>query len=101
MALDINSARSEILKGEKWTKFEEELAFIVLTGIAKSTNSDYWENFKERIILSSKNDILIKAVGRIKHEATNTSSMCIITPIVKSEPDSQEILELFKDDLPF
>jgi molecular chaperone HtpG len=99
--LDINSARTEILRGEKWAKIEEELAFIVLTGIAKSTDGDYWKSFKENIIFRSKNDLLIKAADRVKYETINTLSTYVITPIVKSETDMQAINELFNDDLPF
>jgi molecular chaperone HtpG len=45
-ALDLNSSRTEIIMSEKWSDFEEALAFIIRSEIAKSVSADYWNEFK-------------------------------------------------------
>jgi len=99
--LDINSARTEILNGEKWIKLEEELGFIVCVGIAKLTGEDYWNDFKNNVILTSQNDILIRSAGRVNSEILSETFANNIVPITLTDQASQEAFDFLNDDLPF
>ncbi len=41
--LDLNSARTQILLGNKWDDFEETLAFIICRGIFETVTEAYRE----------------------------------------------------------
>jgi hypothetical protein len=45
--LNLNSARTEVLKDEKWVHFERVLANIILKNIKMQSNDEYWKIFKE------------------------------------------------------
>ena len=40
--LDLNSPRTEIIISEKWTDFEEQLAYLICEGIKDNVSADYW-----------------------------------------------------------
>lgn len=45
--LDLNSPRTEIIISEKWTDFEEQLAYIVCQGIKNEVSTEYWSELME------------------------------------------------------
>ena len=63
--LDLNSSRTQIIMGEKWIKFEEDLAFFICSDIARIVSSDYWQELRELLIDNTKNEIFIKAINRV------------------------------------
>lgn len=68
--LDLNSPRTEIIMSDKWLSFEEELAYLICSGIAKSVTNEYWNELKE--ILSDKtkrtSEGFLRALERVKFE---------------------------------
>jgi molecular chaperone HtpG len=50
MDLDLNSSRTQIIKSEKWIKFEEKLFLKILAGIAEIADFDYWNKLKDILI---------------------------------------------------
>lgn len=62
--LDLNSSRTEIIMSEKWTTFEEELAFIICSEIAKATNAEYWNELKT-ILSKSKSEHFLRGINRV------------------------------------
>ncbi|WP_161888375.1 HD domain-containing protein [Pontibacter russatus] len=44
--INLNSARTEILIDEKWVGFEEKLIELILIGIRKSVDQNYWRKLK-------------------------------------------------------
>jgi len=65
MDLDLNSSRTQILMSEKWTKFEEKLSFEILSSVAQSVESDYWNRLKDILKTTSKNKIFSECLGRV------------------------------------
>jgi molecular chaperone HtpG len=63
--LDLNSSRTEIIKSEKWTNFEEELAFIICSGIAKEAGADYWNELKKILASSSMNEQFLRSISSV------------------------------------
>ncbi|MDP3667164.1 MAG: ATP-binding protein [Sediminibacterium sp.] len=63
--LDLNSSRTEIIMSEKWTTFEEELAFIICSEIAKTTNAEYWNELKTILISKSKSEQFLRGINRV------------------------------------
>jgi molecular chaperone HtpG len=93
--LDINSARSEILKGLQWDEFETELAFVICAGIEKNVSKPYWEQFRQNlqdITLSSNFKKGLYKVGESEFKQP------IIEPII---PIIKEVIESVDYDLPF
>ena len=66
--LDINSARTEILKSDKWKDFEDTLAFEILNAIKKNVSSVYWDDLLSNILSESSNSAIIKALEKIEYE---------------------------------
>ena len=62
--LDLNSSRTEIIVSEKWFDFEEELAFIICTGLSKAVSEEYWKALKE-IFKKSKNENFLRALNKL------------------------------------
>jgi len=65
--LDLNSSRTEIIMSEKWVGFEEELAFIICSGIAKEATLQYWDELKTILIANSKNEQFLRGLNRVTH----------------------------------
>ena len=63
--LDLNSPRTEIIMSEKWMDFEEELAFIICSGIANSLTKDYWDELKEILVGETTNDHFLKGINKV------------------------------------
>jgi len=68
MDLDLNSARSSILNTEKWTAFEEQLAFCIACGIKTRVEESYLEQFITNIVLHSDSAILRKGFERANEQ---------------------------------
>ena len=63
--LDLNSSRTEIVMSDKWTGFEEELAYIICSEISKTTELEYWDELKSILITKSKSDPFLRAINRV------------------------------------
>lgn len=63
--LDLNSSRTEIIMSEKWINFEEELAFVICSGISEIANAEYWNELKALLIPKSKNEQFLRALSRV------------------------------------
>jgi molecular chaperone HtpG len=63
--LDLNSSRTEIIMSEKWTTFEEELAFVICSEIAKQAKSDYWNELKTILVSKSKSEQFLRGINRV------------------------------------
>lgn len=63
--LDLNSSRTEIIMSEKWIGFEEELAFLICSGLAKSVTSEYWTELKEILIGKTENPQFLNGLKRV------------------------------------
>lgn len=64
--LDLNSARTDIIISEKWIQFEEELAYLVCSGLANQITSDYWEKLKDILLKSTKNETFIRGLKKVE-----------------------------------
>ena len=63
--LDLNSSRTEIIMSEKWINFEEELAFQVCNAVAENVSLYYWNEWKNILLKSSKNEPFLRALNKI------------------------------------
>jgi molecular chaperone HtpG len=63
--LDLNSPRTEIIMSEKWMSFEEELAFIICSGIANAVTNDYWKELKAILIEETNNDLFLRGLNKV------------------------------------
>ena len=63
--LDLNSSRTEIIISEKWFDFEEELAFLVCTGIANELSNEYWNELKSIFTKQTKNETFLRGLNRV------------------------------------
>jgi len=63
--LDLNSSRTEIIMSEKWTTFEEELAYIIFSEIAKQANSEYWNELKTILVSKSNSEQFSRGINRV------------------------------------
>lgn len=66
--LDLNSARTEIIMSEKWIDFEEELSFLICSGLAKTMEADYWNNLKAIFEDNTKSEAFLRGMNKIKYE---------------------------------
>ncbi len=64
--MDLNSARTDIIISEKWIQFEEELAYLVCSGLANQITSDYWEKLKDILLKSTKNETFIRGLKKVE-----------------------------------
>lgn len=62
--LDLNSSRTEIIMSEKWINFEEELAFLICSGIANSVTIEYWNELKKILTAKTKNEQFLRGLNR-------------------------------------
>lgn len=63
--LDLNSPRTEIIMSEKWMHFEEELAFIICSGIANVVTKDYWNELKTILVDESNNEHFLRGLNKV------------------------------------
>jgi molecular chaperone HtpG len=63
--LDLNSPRTEIIISEKWIDFEEELAFIVCSELAKSVTPTYWRKLKAILKAKTKNEVFLRSLNKV------------------------------------
>lgn len=64
--LDLNASRTEIIISDKWFQFEENLAYIICTEIAKSVGKDYWDKLKELLVTMTENQTFLSALNRVE-----------------------------------
>ena len=50
---------------EKWIKFEEELAFLICSGIANSVTIEYWNELKKILTAKTKNEQFLRGLNRV------------------------------------
>jgi molecular chaperone HtpG len=65
--LDLNSSRTEVIMSEKWTDFEEELAYLICKGIREMVEVEYWDQLNE-ILMKTKNSQFLNALQRIQND---------------------------------
>lgn len=63
--LDLNSSRTEIIKSEKWSNFEEELAFLICSEIFARVAKSYWEKLKTILIKKNNSAEFLKGINRV------------------------------------
>ncbi len=63
--LDLNSSRTEIIMSEKWIDFEEELAFLICSEISNTVEIKYWNELKNILISSTKNEYFLRSINRV------------------------------------
>lgn len=63
--LDLNSPRTEIVMSEKWTGFEEELAFEICSNIAQATDAAYWNELKIVFTEINKSEHFLRGLNRV------------------------------------
>lgn len=63
--LNLNSARTEILHDEKWINFEENLAYLICSQLAKSLSPEYWHRLMEIILSNNKSHQFEAGIKRI------------------------------------
>ena len=64
--LDLNSSRTQILLSDKWDKFEEDISFIICSGIAKSVPKEYWDGLKDLLIQKTINENFLNGLKKAK-----------------------------------
>ncbi len=62
MDLDLNSSRTQVNYSHKWKTFEEKLAYSICKSIQDSTNTKYWNEFKNILLNSDNNDVFINSL---------------------------------------
>lgn len=50
---------------EKWSDFEENLAFIICLEIANSVSTDYWNELKTILTERTKNEIFLRSINKV------------------------------------
>jgi len=63
--LDLNSARTEIIKSDKWYDFEEELAYLICKKISQKVSKKYWDELKDIFKKRTKNETFLRALSRL------------------------------------
>nr|WP_092074438.1 ATP-binding protein [Dendrosporobacter quercicolus]NSL49690.1 ATP-binding protein [Dendrosporobacter quercicolus DSM 1736]SDM94999.1 Histidine kinase-, DNA gyrase B-, and HSP90-like ATPase [Dendrosporobacter quercicolus] len=63
--LDLNSSRTQIIISDKWIKFEEDLSFVICSGISKLMNKCYWESFKTLLCDNTKNENFLNGLAKL------------------------------------
>ena len=72
--LDLNTARTEILKGEKWDSFEEELSFQLCSGIKAKVDIGYWEHLLKKTLANSPNHNFNRGLLRVTGQGSSTDN---------------------------
>ncbi|MDP8568613.1 hypothetical protein [Methylophilus aquaticus] len=68
MDLDLNSSRTQILKGDKWFAFEAAFASEVFLSIMQAVESDYWVKLKVILLQLTENEIIINVLNNLVSE---------------------------------
>lgn len=63
--LDLNSPRTEIIISDKWTDFEEKLAYIICFGIKSSVSKEYWQELLEIFDTAKSSDNFKRAIKEL------------------------------------
>ncbi len=50
---------------EQWTKFEEELTFIICSVITQKATAEYWDQLKTIFLSNSKNEQFLRGLNRV------------------------------------
>ncbi|MDR2409631.1 MAG: ATP-binding protein, partial [Bacteroidales bacterium] len=66
--LDLNSSRTEIIMSEKWTDFEEELAYQICNSLAEMVTAEYWNELKAILSLETKSELFLRALNKISKQ---------------------------------
>lgn len=64
--LDLNSSRTQIIHSKKWQEFEEDLAFIVCSGIASQVSAKYWSELKKILISVTQNQTFLRGLNKVE-----------------------------------
>ena len=72
--LDLNSARSQILRSEKWVSFEDALTLALAQGLANQVSAEYWEQLKEVMLGMSVTEALQNRLVGLVPEAKGSRS---------------------------
>lgn len=62
--LDLNSSRTQVIMSDKWIKFEEDLSFIICSGIAGAVTDEYWSSLKQ-LLTDCKNETFLNGLKRV------------------------------------
>jgi molecular chaperone HtpG len=63
--LDLNSSRMQVLLGEKWFEFEEDLAFLICESISKSVDLSYWNSLRDILLINARSEQFINGLKRV------------------------------------
>jgi molecular chaperone HtpG len=66
--LDLNTARSEILFGDKWLEFTQSLSFIICRGVRRAVEPAYWKELMRIWRGQSNIDYFLHAIERADSE---------------------------------
>jgi hypothetical protein len=64
--LDLNSSRTQIIFSNKWQELEEELAFLICSGIASQVSANYWSDLKNIFISTTKNQTFLRGLNKVE-----------------------------------
>jgi molecular chaperone HtpG len=67
--LDLNSPRTQIIMSDKWMAFEEDLAYLICSGLSKLVDLEYWVVFKEILLSKTQNQRFINGLNKVIKEA--------------------------------
>lgn len=73
--LDLNSSRTQILQGDKWARFEDELAFEVCSMIRSKVPRRYWGKLYKVLRENSKNQRFLACLDRANSESSLGSTI--------------------------
>lgn len=63
--LDLNTSRTQIVLTNKWTEFEEQLAFVICSGIFHNVTQGYWNDLKE-VLKDAKSTAFLSGLERVE-----------------------------------
>lgn len=63
--LDLNTSRTQIIMSDKWNNFEEDLAFIVCSGIKQKVTKEYWDALKSILLLKTDSNNFRAGLERV------------------------------------
>ncbi len=63
--LDLNSARNQIVLGDKWVDFEENLARLTCESIRNQVGPEYWASLQTLLQEASKSEVFTRAIEAV------------------------------------
>jgi molecular chaperone HtpG len=72
--LDLNSARNQILRTEKWIDFEECLVSALARGLADQVPPQYWEQLRQIMVLRTTTETIQGVLTNVSAKAKTTRS---------------------------